>query len=86
MLLTALVMMVAAPAAIPLQNAPAGQDGVVTGERPKSDRRLCKRRASAGSPVPKAACRTPVDWNLETQRSIAAMDRFASDIVLLSAS
>ena len=88
--LTALVADVAAtagapaPAAIPEAPPPATaaekqKDVVVTGERPKSQKRVCKRSVATGSIMPTVTCRTVAEWEEVRERSVANLERMKND-------
>jgi hypothetical protein len=57
------------------------QDGgvVVTGERNKANKRICKRAVATGSVMQKVTCRTAAEWNAATDKSIATLERLRGD-------
>ena len=55
------------------------EDIVVTGDKPNPDKKVCKRSVATGSIMPKVTCRTVSEWEEQTERSVAMMERFKAD-------
>ena len=55
------------------------EDIVVTGDKPNPDKKVCKRSVATGSIMPKVTCRTVSEWEEQTERSVALMERFKAD-------
>ena len=77
------VTMAALIAAVsPAQDVPASpQEGgvVVTGEKNKQNKRVCKRSVATGSVMQKVTCRTVAEWNAATDKSLATLDRLRGE-------
>ena len=62
-------------AVLVLAQASQGPEVVVDGQRPDSQKRVCKTSVATGSIMPSRTCRTKAEWEAIQQRSIAAMEQ-----------
>lgn len=85
----ALTMLAAAPqeaapqAQPPERAAEKGPEVVVQGETEKQAQKrvVCRRAVATGSFIPRVTCHTRADWDQQTQRSLAQLDRTQREAV-----
>lgn len=64
----------------PLKNAdPADGEIVVTGEKLKSPKKVCKRLVATGSILPKVTCLPPSEWQAINEKSVATLERLKAE-------